>query len=44
MTKDKVIEYLKSLGFVTVSHKSSSKQIYSKDDLSVIVKERNYKK
>jgi hypothetical protein len=40
----KVIEYLESLGFETVSHISSSKQIFFKDDVSVIVEERKHKK
>lgn len=42
--KDKLIEYLESQGFVTVSHISSSKQIFYKDNISVIVEERNHKK
>ena len=40
--KDKVIEYLESLGFVTVSHKSSSRQIFFRDNIAVTVEERNY--
>lgn len=42
--KDKVIKYLESLGFVTVSHKSSQKQIFFKDNISIVVEEINYKK
>ncbi len=42
--KDKVIEYLESLGFVTISHISSSKQIFFKDNISVVVEERKHKK
>jgi len=42
--KEKVIEYLESLGFVTVSHKSSPRKIYFKDNITVVVEERNYKK
>lgn len=38
--KEKVIEYLESLGFVTVSHKSSPRKIYLKDNIAVIVEER----
>ena len=39
--KKKVIKYLESLGFVTVSHKSSSRKIYLKDNITVSVEERN---
>lgn len=42
--KDKVIECLESLGFVTVSHKSSPRKIYLKDDITVAVEKRKYKK
>jgi len=38
--KDKVIKYLESLGFETVSHKMSSRKIYLKDNLTVTVEER----
>jgi len=38
--KEKVIKYLESLGFVTVSHKSSPRKIYFKDDITVTVDER----
>jgi len=40
----KVINYLESLGFVTVSHKSSSRKIYFKDDTIVTVEKRIHKK
>ena len=42
--KEKVISCLKSLGFETVSHKSSSRQIFYKGDVAVSVEERKYKK
>ncbi len=38
--KKKVIEFLESLGFETVSHKSSPRKIYFKDNLAVTVEER----
>ena len=38
--KDKVIKYLESLGFETVSHKSSPRKIYLKGNLTVTVEER----
>jgi len=38
--KEKVIEYLESQGFMTVSHKSSSRQIFFKDNVTVTVEER----
>ena len=38
--KEKVIEYLESLGFETVSHKSSQRMIYLKDNVTVTVEER----
>jgi hypothetical protein len=38
--KKKVIEFLKSLGFITVSHESSSKKIFFKDNIVVMVEER----
>ena len=38
--KEKVIEYLESLGFITVSHKSSSRQIFFKDNVTVAVEEK----
>jgi hypothetical protein len=41
MMKDEVIEYLESLGFVTVSHRSSSRQTFFRDNISVTVEERN---
>ncbi len=41
--KEKIIEYLESLGFVTVSYKSSKRMIYFKDDITVVAEERNYK-
>ena len=44
MIKDRVIELLESHGFVTISHKSSSRQIFFKDNIAVIVVERNEKK
>jgi len=42
--KEKVIRYLESLGFETVSHKSSQRQVFYKDDVAVSVEERKYKK
>ena len=42
--KEKVISYLESLGFETVSHKSSPRQIFYKDDIAVSVEERKDKK
>ena len=42
--KEKVISYLESLGFETVSHKSSLRQIFYKNDITVYVEERKYKK
>lgn len=42
--KDKVIKYLESLGFETVNHKMSSRKIYLKDNHTVTVEERKYKK
>lgn len=38
--KDKVIKYLESLGFETVSDKSSPRKIYLKDNFTVTVEER----
>jgi predicted RNA binding protein YcfA (HicA-like mRNA interferase family) len=40
MVKNKVIEYLESLGFVTISDKSSSRQIFFKENIAVTVEER----
>ena len=37
--KEKVIEYLESLGFETVSHKSSSRKIFLNDNVTVTVEE-----
>ncbi len=42
--KKKVIDYLESLGFVTVSHKSSSRKIFLKDDIIVAVEKRRHEK
>ncbi len=39
--KEKVISYLKSLGFETVSHESSSRQLFYKDGINVSVEERD---
>jgi len=39
--KEKVIRYLKSLGFETISHKSSPRQIFYKDGINVSVEERD---
>jgi len=39
--KEKIINYLKSLGFEAVSHKSSSRQIFYKDDIAVSVKKQS---
>jgi len=41
--KEKVISYLESLGFETVSHKSSPRQIFYKDNITVSLEERKYK-
>lgn len=38
--KEKVIEYLESQGFMTISLKSSSRQIFFKDNVTVAVEER----
>ena len=38
--KKKVIEFLESLGFETVSSESSPKKIYLKDNFIVTVEER----
>ena len=42
--KEKLIEYLESLGFDTVSHTSSTRKIFFKDDIAVTVEGWNYKK
>ena len=42
--KEKVISYLESLGFETVSHKPSPRHIFDKDGIAVSVEERKYKK
>jgi len=42
--KKQVIDYLESLGFITISHKSSPRKIYFKDNITVTVEERKYKK
>jgi len=39
-----VINYLESLGFETVSHKTSPRKIFLKDGITVAVEERDYKK
>ncbi|MFX0125640.1 MAG: hypothetical protein ACFFAE_18600 [Candidatus Hodarchaeota archaeon] len=38
--KKKVIEFLESLGFETVSSESSPRKIYLKDNFTVTVEER----
>ncbi|UCD13783.1 MAG: hypothetical protein JSW60_09550 [Thermoplasmatales archaeon] len=41
--KEKVIENLEYLGFVTVCHKSFPREIYIKDDIAAAVGEQKYK-
>lgn len=38
--KVKVIKYLKSLGFETISHNSSQRQIFHNDTITVTVEEQ----
>jgi hypothetical protein len=42
--KEKVIKYLESLGFITVSHKSSVQQVFSKENIIVIVEDKSHTK
>lgn len=42
--KEKVIAHLRSLGFETVSHISSPRKIFLKDDIIVTIEERPNKK
>lgn len=34
---EKIERYLKYLGFVNLSHKTSTKKVYAKDDISVFI-------
>ena len=42
--KNKLIEYLESLGFETVSQESSPRMIYLKDNITVTIEERKLSK